>query len=85
MGIGQVSKPVLSGTNWLVYSVVSHDSPNPDDLVKQAPEIQQTLLQTKQDAAFDAFRTALEDRLKAEGKLTVNPTVLKQLTTSNNS
>ena len=85
MGVGQVSKPVLSGTNWLIYSVVAHDSPSPDDLVKQAPEIQQTLLQTKQDAAFDAFRTALEDRLKAEGKLTVNPTVLKQLTTSNNS
>jgi peptidyl-prolyl cis-trans isomerase D len=82
MALGQVSKPVQSGSNWLVYSVVAHDSPNPDDLAKQAPDIQQTLLQTKQDAAFDAFRTALEDRLKAEGKLNVNPVVLKQLTSN---
>jgi len=80
--MGQVSKPVQSGSNWLLYSVVAHDSPNPDDLAKQAPDIQQTLLQTKQDAAFDAFRTALEDRLKAEGKLNVNPVILKQLTSN---
>ncbi len=29
MGVGQVSKPVQSGSNWLVYSVVSHDAPKP--------------------------------------------------------
>ena len=34
MGVGQVSKPVQSGSNWLVYSVVSHELPNPDDIVK---------------------------------------------------
>jgi hypothetical protein len=81
MGVGQVSKPVQSGSNWLVYSVVSHELPNPDDIVKQSPDIQQTLLQTKQDAAFDAFRTALEDRLRSEGKLNINADVLKRLTT----
>jgi len=30
-------------------------------------------------AAFDAFRTALEDRLKKEGKLTINNDALKRL------
>jgi hypothetical protein len=64
-----------------VYSVVSHELPSPDDIVKQSPDIQQTLLQTKQDAAFDAFRTALEDRLRSEGKLNINADVLKRLTT----
>ena len=38
--------------------------PNPDDLAKQRDDIQQQLLQTKQNAAFDAFHTALIDRLK---------------------
>jgi peptidyl-prolyl cis-trans isomerase D len=82
MGVGQVSKPLQVGGNWVVYSVVSHELPNPDDLAKQTPDIQQTLLQTKQDAAFDAFRTALEDRLRSEGKLTINPDVLKRLTSN---
>jgi peptidyl-prolyl cis-trans isomerase D len=82
MGVGQVSKPLQAGGNWVVYSVISHELPNPDDLAKQTPDIQQTLLQTKQDAAFDAFRTALEDRLRSEGKLTINPDVLKRLTSN---
>src|SRR5579863_1910519 len=82
MDVGQVSKPMQTGSNWVVYSVVSHELPNPDDLAKQTPDIQQTLLQSKQDAAFDAFRTALEDRLKSEGKLTINPDVLKRLTSN---
>ena len=82
MAVGQVSKPVQTGSNWLVYSVVSHDAPSPDDIAKQTPDIQQTLLQTKQDAAFDAFRTALEDRLRSEGKLNINADVLKRLTTN---
>lgn len=81
MTVGQNSKPVLLGSNWLVYSLSSHDSPNPDDLAKQTPEIQQTLLQTKQDAAFDAFRTALEGRLRSEGKLSIDNDQLKRLTT----
>ena len=82
MMVGQVSKPVQNGSNWLVYSVVSHDNPSPDDFIKQAPDIQQTLLQSKQDAAFEAFRTALEDRLRSEGKLIINADQLKRLTTN---
>ena len=37
--------------------MVAHDVPNPDDLAKQHDDIQQQLLQTKQNAAFDAFHT----------------------------
>jgi hypothetical protein len=40
------------------------------------------LLQSKQNAAFDAFRVALEDRLKKEGKLTINADAMKRLTGS---
>lgn len=80
MKVGQVSAPKSVGGNWLVYDVVAHQSANPDDLAKQKPDIQQQLLQSKQDAAFDAFKTALEDRLKQEGKLTINSEVVQRLT-----
>ena len=40
------------------------------------------LLQAKQNAAYDAFKTALEDRLKKEGKLTMNAEAMKRITGS---
>jgi peptidyl-prolyl cis-trans isomerase D len=80
--IGQPSRPTQNGDNWFVYRVVSHDAPNPDDLAKQKDAIQQQLLQTKQNAAFDAFHTALVDRLKKEGKLSINSEVMSRITRS---
>lgn len=80
MKAGQVSEPKSVGGNWLVYEVVAHQAPNPDDLAKQKQDLQQQLLQSKQEAAFDAFKTALEDRLKQEGKLTINADVVQRLT-----
>jgi peptidyl-prolyl cis-trans isomerase D len=82
MKIGQVSLPTQISGNWLVYRVTAHDAPNPDDLAKQADQIKQQLLQGKQAAAFEAFRNALEDRLKQEGKLVINAEAVKRLTRS---
>jgi parvulin-like peptidyl-prolyl isomerase len=82
MKIGQVSSPTQVSGNWLVYRVTAHDAPNPEDLATQADQIKQQLLQGKQGAAFEAFRLALEDRLKQEGKLVINADVLKRLTRS---
>jgi len=82
MPVGHVSSPVEMGSNWLVYRVVSHDEAPPGDLEKQSKDIRQQLLQTKQEAAFAAFRAALESKLKSEGKLTINADTMKRLTTS---
>ena len=82
MKIGQASPATQISGNWLVYRVTTHDAPNPDDLAKQSDQIKQQLLQGKQAAAFEAFRLALEDRLKHEGKLTINADAMKRLTRS---
>jgi peptidyl-prolyl cis-trans isomerase D len=79
MAPGQVSVPKLVSGNWLVYRVVSHESANMDDFAKQKQDIEKQLLQAKQEAAFQAFRTALVDRLKKEGKLTINQEVLDRM------
>jgi peptidyl-prolyl cis-trans isomerase D len=78
MMVGQVGAPVQIDSNWLVYRVVSHDAANPDDLAKQRDAIEQQLLQTKQNAAFEAFHNALVDQLKSEGKLTINTDLMKR-------
>ena len=79
MAIGQVGAPAQSGGNWFVYKTVSHDAPNPADLVAQQKDIEQQLLQTKQNAAFEAFRAALIDRLKKEGKLVINSDMVDRI------
>ncbi|HTP44139.1 MAG TPA: peptidylprolyl isomerase [Candidatus Acidoferrum sp.] len=77
--VGQVSTPTQLGSAWVVYKVVAHQPVILADLAAQSSQIEQQLLQAKQGAAFDAFRTALEDRLKREGKLTINNDALKRL------
>jgi peptidyl-prolyl cis-trans isomerase D len=82
MDVGQISAPINLSGNWLVFRVVARNTPNPDDLAAQHADIQQQLLQTKQDAAYQAFRTSLEDQLTKEGKLILHPDVMKQFTGS---
>jgi peptidyl-prolyl cis-trans isomerase D len=79
MPVNQVSAPKLVSGNWLVYRIVGHEPVIQNELILQADQIRQQLLQAKQNAAYDAFKTALEDRLKKEGKLTINADAMKRL------
>jgi peptidyl-prolyl cis-trans isomerase D len=85
MPVGQVSDPKAVTGNWLVYRVAAHEPVNDAAVVLQADQIRQQLLQTKQNAAFEAFRVALENRLKSEGKLVINADAMKKLTGSKSS
>src|ERR1700678_3221605 len=85
MPVGQVSDPKAVTGNWLVYRVAAHEPVNDAAVVLQADQIRQQLLQSKQNAAFEAFRVALEDRLRKEGKLTINADAMKRLTGSTSS
>jgi peptidyl-prolyl cis-trans isomerase D len=82
MPVGQVSDAKQVAGNWLVYRVSAHEPVNEGELSAQSDQIKQQLLQSKQGAAFDAFRTALEDRLKKEGKLVINADAMKRITRS---
>ncbi|HEY2544448.1 MAG TPA: peptidyl-prolyl cis-trans isomerase [Candidatus Acidoferrum sp.] len=74
---GEVGPPLNLGANWLVYTVVDKQEPKPEDFDKQKKEITDAVLQNKRSIAFEAFRTALEARLKKEGKLQMMPEKLK--------
>ena len=83
--VGQVSDAKQVEGNWLVYRVIGHTPVTDNEVVLQAAQIRQQLLQAKQGAAYDAFRLSLEDRLKKEGKLTINADAMKRFTRSNQS
>ncbi len=77
---GKTGDPIAIGDNWLVYRVAEHTQPNWADFDKGKSAIEQDLLNSKRQMAFDAFRTELQDRMRKEGKLVYNEQVLKQLT-----
>jgi len=74
---GEVGAPLTVGSNWLVYQLVEKNEPNPADFDKQKKDLEEQVLQTKRGLAFDAFRMALENRLKQEGRLKVMPERMK--------
>jgi peptidyl-prolyl cis-trans isomerase D len=74
---GEVGSPLSLGQNWFVYQVAEKQEPNPDDFEKQKKEITDAVLQEKRNLAFEAFRTGLDSRLKAEGKLKLMPEKMK--------
>ncbi len=77
---GKTGDPISLGADWLVYKVVDHQQPNPDDFDKQKKDIEDQILNSKRQLAFESFRTALETEMRREGKLTYNQDVMKQLT-----
>jgi len=77
MKSGDLAPPLNLGSNWLVYRVTDKQEPNPADFEKQKKDMAEQVLQTKRSTAFDAFRAALESRLKQEGKLKIMPDKLK--------
>src|SRR5947209_5747492 len=52
-------------------------APNPANFETQKKQLTEEVLQSKRSLAFEAFRTALENRLKQEGKLKLMPEKLK--------
>jgi len=77
---GDVGGPLNLGANWLVYRIAEKQEPNPADFDKQRKDLLEQVLQSKRGLAFDAFRTALEARLKQEGKLKLMPEKLRSFT-----
>jgi peptidyl-prolyl cis-trans isomerase D len=66
---GDVGAPMSLGNTWMVYRVETKEEPNPSDFEKQKKTLTDQLLQTKRGVAYEAFKTALDNRLKQEGKV----------------
>lgn len=79
LSAGDTAPAFFLGSNWVVYRVVEHQQVAPEDLAKQSKEIQQQLLQSKQQIAYESFRENLKERMTREGKLRINQDALKKL------
>jgi peptidyl-prolyl cis-trans isomerase D len=77
MNVGDLGGPMNLGANWLVYRLTEKTPANLADFEKQKKEITDQLLQSKRGLAYEAFRSALGERLKKEGKLQLMPEKMK--------
>jgi hypothetical protein len=68
-----------------VYRVVDRQLADPADFAKQKQDVENQLLDSRRNMAFEAFRTALDNRMKAEGKLKINADNLKRMSSSSSS
>src|SRR4029077_9357405 len=74
---GDVAPPLNLGQNWMVYRVAEKTEANPADFDKQKKQLTEEVLQSKRSLAFEAFRTALDNRMKQDGTLKLMPEKLK--------
>jgi peptidyl-prolyl cis-trans isomerase D len=79
LAAGKTGEPVFLGADWLVYRVAEHQTANQDDFAKQKKDVEDQLLNSKRQLAFESFRVALEDQFRAEGKLTYNKDALAKV------
>jgi peptidyl-prolyl cis-trans isomerase D len=77
MKVGDVSAPVALGAGRAVYKILEKTALDQADFAKQEKELTEAVVQNKRSVAFDAFRAALDARLKKEGKLKTFPDKLK--------
>ena len=77
MKAGDVGAPLSLGQNWFVYRIAEKTEANPADFDKQKKQLTEDVLQSKRSLAFEAFRTALDDRMKQDGTLKLMPEKLK--------
>lgn len=74
---GDVGAPLNLGQNWFVYRIAEKVEANPANFEAQKKQLTEEVLQSKRSLAFEAFRAALDGRLKQEGKLKLMPEKLK--------
>ena len=82
LAVGQTAPPVSLGANWMVFRVVVREEAKPEEFEKQRKDLEQQVLQSKRGLAYEAFRSALEDRMKREGKLKIMQDNLRRLGSS---
>lgn len=74
---GEVGPPLSLGQTWMIYRVAEKVEADPANFEAQKKQLTDELLQSKREVAFEAFRSALSDRLLKEGKLKISPEKLK--------
>ena len=78
---GEISNPVNNGSTGVVISLLEKQEPTPADFDKGKDQVRDQLVQQKRTELTELFAVNLKDQLEKAGKIRVNETLMKQLTT----
>jgi len=77
---GEISGPITSGNNGVVIALLESQPPSDADFAAKRDQIQESLLQGKQQELFGLFVTNLRDQMEKSGKIKINQDEMKALT-----
>ena len=76
---GQVAPAFKAGDNYLVVGLNKHTDADLKEFEKQKETLTNTALETRRGQVFEDYISALQDRMKADGRIKINQAVLDQV------
>jgi peptidyl-prolyl cis-trans isomerase D len=77
---GEITKsPVKVGETWVVLGVANRHEADLAEFAKQRGQLTQTMLSTRQSQIYEDYISAVQQRMKQDGKIKVYPDVLAML------
>jgi parvulin-like peptidyl-prolyl isomerase len=77
---GEVSRtPVKVGDTWVVFGVANRHEADLAEFAKQREQLTRTMLSTRQNQVYEDYISAVQQRMKQDGKIKVYQDVLANL------
>jgi len=77
---GEISGPIISGSDGAVLSLIDNQKPSEAEFAAKRDQIRDSLLQGKQQELFGLFISSLRDQMEKSGKIKINQEEMKTLT-----
>jgi len=77
---GEISGPVETASNGIVFSVLDRQDPSDQDYAAKKDQIRDSILQGKQSELFGLFVVNLREQMEKSGKIKINQQEMKNLT-----
>jgi peptidyl-prolyl cis-trans isomerase D len=78
---GEISIPILGGTNGAVLQLLEKQEPTQAEIDKGLDTVREQLVQQKREQVFELFVSNLRSTMEKRGKIQINQPLMKQLTT----
>ncbi|HTO44144.1 MAG TPA: peptidyl-prolyl cis-trans isomerase, partial [Burkholderiales bacterium] len=79
MKVGEISGPVNTGRNGIVFTVLERQEATPEQIAADKDRIRETLLQRKRDEVIENFADHLRAEMEKSGKIRYNKEEREQL------
>jgi peptidyl-prolyl cis-trans isomerase D len=81
---GEISGPVPTGNNGVVFALTDKQEPPASEFDQQKDQIRQTILQRKRGEAIQLYISSLRDKMQKDGKIRINDKEIQRLSAVNN-